>query len=232
MNVCKHFEESESRARLYPSITNPNWLVLRARREIFRGWLKSVSAPGMTVLDIGGRIQPYRSLMPAKDTRYIAIDLRLTSLVDIIADASRLPFSEAQYDLVICTQVLEYVSNPFETVAEIRRVLKPGGFLLLSVPSLYPSDSPMDGWRYFPAAIRRLTAEFSAIEIAAEGGSVVGLFRTLNVWLDWFARPAFLKSLIRHTAIPMFNLTALLLETAIRKRNEAFSPNFSVLARR
>jgi len=184
------------------------------------------------VLDIGGRIQPYRSLMLDKDTRYIAVDLRLTSLVDVIADANRLPFSEARYDLVICTQVLQYVSNPFETVAEIRRVLKPGGFLLLSVPSLYPSDSSIDGWRCFPAALRQLTAEFSAVEIAAEGSSVVGLFRTLNVWLDWFARPAFLKSLIRHTAIPMFNLAAVLLESATRKRNETFSPNFSVLARR
>lgn len=184
------------------------------------------------VLDVGGRVQPYRPLITTGGMRYIAVDLRTTSLVDVIADAGRLPFTDGQYDLVICTQTIQYVANPFEAMAEIRRVLKPGGFMLLSVPAIYPADSPSDGWRLYPAAIRHLTAEFSTTEIAAEGGSVVGLFRTLNVWLHWFMRPEWLRGLFAYTVIPTFNLIGFLLDAATGGKNEAFSANFSVLAKK
>ena len=69
------------RERLYPSLTNPNWLVLRKRRELFQRWLGRLPQQNLSVLDVGGRIQPYRSLVPGA-ARYIAIDLRATPLVE------------------------------------------------------------------------------------------------------------------------------------------------------
>ena len=51
----KEFQNA-GRARLYPSITNPNWLVLRKRRELFRRWLERPFPPDAIVLDVGGRI--------------------------------------------------------------------------------------------------------------------------------------------------------------------------------
>src|SRR5271165_6856214 len=84
--------------RLYPSITNPNWLVLRKRRELFRRWLTDSFPKGASVLDIGGRIQPYRTLLPG--ARYLAIDLRLSPLVNVVADGERIPFLSKKFDLV------------------------------------------------------------------------------------------------------------------------------------
>ncbi|HEY64839.1 MAG TPA: methyltransferase domain-containing protein [Caldilineae bacterium] len=47
-------------------------------------------------------------------------------------DASRLPFSDATFDAVCCLEVLEFTPDPRRTLEEMIRVLRPGGFLLLS----------------------------------------------------------------------------------------------------
>lgn len=44
-----------------------------------------------------------------------------------VADATRLPFADAAFDVVVCTQVLEFVPDVAKAIAEIRRVLRPGG---------------------------------------------------------------------------------------------------------
>ena len=56
--------QRQGKERLYPSLANPNWLVLRRRREIFLRWLENVRSSDLFVLDVGGWIQPYRALSP------------------------------------------------------------------------------------------------------------------------------------------------------------------------
>src|SRR5580700_6496356 len=171
----------QGRDRLFPSLTNPNWLVLRARRRIFDRWLAQLPAGELDVLDVGGQIQPYRALIANRLRRYLAVDLRVTPLVNVVARAEQLPLGDARFDLVICTQVLEYVAQPSSVFGEIHRVLRPGGALLLSVPSACPMDAEQECWRFLPQGLRRLLAGFTGVEIVAEGGSVVGFFRTMNV---------------------------------------------------
>ena len=156
-DAVKEFQNA-SRERLYPSIINPNWLVLRKRRELFCHWLEGSLPKGGTVLDIGGRIQPYRTLLP--ETRYLAIDLRVTPLVNVVANAERIPFPSQGFDLVLCTQMLEYAPDPGLVLSEIHRVLKPGGRVLLSVPSVFPQDADEDRWRFLSAGIRQLLSLF------------------------------------------------------------------------
>lgn len=50
-------------------------------------------------------------------------------------NAERMPFADASFDLVTCSETLEQVEDPIRAVREMARVLKPGGQLLLSVPS-------------------------------------------------------------------------------------------------
>ncbi len=203
----------EGRERLNPSLTNPNWLVLRRRREIFRKWLARVDGRDLDVLDVGGRIQPYRPLLQGRLRRYVAVDLRQTPLVNVVARGEQIPLASAQFDLVICTQVLEYVPEPAAVIAEIHRVLKPGGCLLLSVPAVFPRDSDHDSWRFLPESLRYLLRSFHDVEVASEGSSVAGFFRTVGVCLVMFARPAFLGRLLRFTLIPAMNITAVSLES-------------------
>lgn len=222
----------QGRDRLFPSLANPNWLVLRARRRIFDRWLAQLPSGELDVLDVGGRIQPYRALIANRVRRYIAMDLRLTPLVDVVARAELLPLGDARFDLVICTQVLEYVSQPSMVLGEIHRVLKPGGTLLLSLPSACPMDAEEECWRFLPAGLRYLLAGFSRVEVVAEGSSVAGFFRTVNTCLDVFVRYPAARFLYRHSLAPLVNLLGVLLEKLSGQRNEQFAVNYSVLAQK
>jgi SAM-dependent methyltransferase len=221
----------QAQERLHPALSDPNWLVLRARRKIFEEWIALIPGKALRILDVGGRLQPYRPLFAERVERYYAADLAPGPLVNVVASAGQLPFASDSFDLVVCTQVLEYVARPQEAIDEIRRVLKAGGSLLLSVPSVFPRDSDPEYWRFLPAAVRLMLGEFTQVEVEAEGSSVAGLFRTLNVWTFVFS-PVWLRFLLRYTGIPVVNAFGDLAEKVIGSKNDQFSANFSAWARK
>ena len=55
-----------------------------------------------------------------------------------VSDITRLPFADALFDLVICSEVLEHIPEDATAVREIIRVLKPGRLLVVSVPRYFP----------------------------------------------------------------------------------------------
>lgn len=107
-----------------------------------------------TILDIGAASRWLASCL-ADDARYIALDYPTTAVgmygcrPDVFADAHHLPFSDGCIDAVACFEVLEHTTDPELVLAEIARVLKPGGFAELSKPFLYPvHDAPYDFQRW------------------------------------------------------------------------------------
>src|SRR5215470_7182414 len=81
-----------ARSRLYPSITNHSYLVLRRRRQILSDWIEDLPVSNLHVLDIGGRYQPYRPLLGERVSRYYAIDVVPTPFVDVRGSGQQLPF--------------------------------------------------------------------------------------------------------------------------------------------
>jgi len=222
----------ESRDRLHPSLRNPSWLVLRRRREIFQRWLAQIEGCNLDVLDLGGRIQPYRPLLEGRVRRYIAVDMRKSPLVDIVGSGERLPLASGWFDLVICTQVLQYVPDPPAMLAEIFRVLKPGGRLLLSAPAIGLQDADEELWRFLPASWRLLLSAFHEIEIVPEGGSIIGFFRMINAGLNVFSRYPSIRSVFHWTLCPLINLTAELLDRVADSPNQQLTATYSVCARK
>lgn len=53
-------------------------------------------------------------------------------------DARRLPFADASFDRIICSEVLEHIVDYEQVLDEIRRILRPGGLLAVSVPRFFP----------------------------------------------------------------------------------------------
>ena len=221
----------DSQSRLNPSLRNPSWLILRQRRKIFQAGLDRLPESGLCVLDVGGRLQPYRVLLGARVKRYIAVDPQITPLVDVAAAGEALPFRDDQFDFVICTQVLEYFPHPRQAASEIRRVLRKGGVAFLSAPAVAVQDNDKEYWRFLPEGLRYILRDFESVEVVPEGNSLIGLLRTINVFLASFMRPRFLGPVVHWTIVPALNLAGYLLE-ALGGANDLFSANFSVWARK
>jgi len=54
--------------------------------------------------------------------------------LDIISDITAIPVENGAFDAVMCTEVLEHVPDPVAALKELNRVLKPGGYLLITAP--------------------------------------------------------------------------------------------------
>ena len=124
------------------------------------------------VLDVGCGAAGYRTFFPQLTT--LDLKPREGAKVDIIADAhdlSQIP--DVSFDVVLCTEVLEHLHTPPKAIAEFRRVLKPGGLLLLSTRFIFPlHDVPGDYFRFTKYGLRHLLTDFEILELTAEASTV------------------------------------------------------------
>lgn len=64
------------------------------------------------------------------------------------------------YDIVFSANVIEHVAKPWRWLEELKRCLKPGGFLISVNPISWPyHPAPIDAWRLFPSAYQSLYEE-------------------------------------------------------------------------
>lgn len=152
--------------RLNPHLQESDSLIYLNRRPILTNWLTALPGHDLTLLDIGGRIQPYRPLVQEKVQRYVAIDLQMEGLVDIVANGERLPFKDNSFDVVLCSDALQYIPDAPGAVTEMHRVLRPDGTLLLTTRGCYPEDHS-EYWRFIPSGLRYLTRMFDTFQNAA-----------------------------------------------------------------
>ncbi len=221
---------NSTRRRLYPSLTDPNYLALRSRRLIFTSWANQFRGKNMTILDVGGRYQPYRPLFEGLYDHYFSVDLIKTRQVSVVADAQNLPFPPSSFDLAIATQVFEYFPDPYKAARQVYDVLRPGGVLLATFAACTPRVAEEEYWRFTPSGFRLLLEPFAAVEIVPEMHSVAGLLRTVNLGLDTFVRYDMPRQTYRKTICPVVNLLGLGLESMNLTDNDLFTTNFSVRA--
>jgi SAM-dependent methyltransferase len=218
--------------RLYPSITNPNYLVLRRRRLILSKWMNNIPGNQLVVLDIGGRYQPYRPLLEGRFQRYFALDVLRTPFVDAIGKGEQLPFKADTFDIVIATGVFEYFPQPRVAAAEIHRILKPGGCLLMSVAAVCQRSVDEEHWHYLPAGLKFALGSFSSVEIVPEVSSLGGIVRLNAVALSIFARYGFIRQIVHHTVVPVLNGIGLGLEGSGISQNDQITGNYSAMAQK
>lgn len=78
--------------------------------------------------------------------------------IDVYANfASPLPFQDFSFDTVLLSDVLEHIPNPEILIAEVTRILRPGGCTIIGVPFLYYlHETPHDYNRYTRYQLERL----------------------------------------------------------------------------
>lgn len=74
--------------------------------------------------------------------------------------------ADSSYDVIACLEILEHTLNPFDAIKEIRRLLKDGGYVLLSAPLNWRIHGPSpDCWRFTEHGWRALLRDFEIIDI-------------------------------------------------------------------
>ena len=108
-------------------------------------WVQAQAAlipPNSWVLDAGAGASKYRAFFA--HCRYQTQDfcayrgplVKYLQAIDYVCDITAIPLSTGCLDAILCTEVLEHVTDPMAVLAEFSRLLKPGGKLLLTAPLL------------------------------------------------------------------------------------------------
>lgn len=209
-----------------------DYLVIRALQRDLRtqcGYLQG------RVLDLGCGNQPYRPLLTNVAT-YVPYDIDAQgSKPDVVGTAQLLPFADASFDGVLSTQVLEHVREPWTMAAEIARVLRPGGTVVLSAPQAWRlHEQPHDYFRYTIYGLSALCERvgLEPIETLNQGGAWAQVGQTVNntLWVRHAVRRFSLGWVLRRLGTVAINLSCSLLDRLWYDSGETL--NYVVRARK
>jgi SAM-dependent methyltransferase len=137
-------------------------------------------------LECGG--DRYRKFVTtANISRYevVDIDRNLPSLT-IHRDLQSLRgIKSCSFDVIVCTQVLQYVENPERAIKELWRVLRPSGCLLVSTPFVEKDCKKLaDRWRFTQQGMLSLLRLFKTCEVTVGGNIFVAACYWMGLGMD------------------------------------------------
>lgn len=144
------------------------------------------------VLDVGAGNSPWRSWLPAT-AHYQGLDIANSAEFGMVPcpadviyyDGNVFPFDSARFDSVFCIEVLEHAQNPELMVAEMARVLREDGRLVLSVPwSARCHHQPYDFHRFSRYRLADLLEEngFRDVQVVERGNDICTIANKLTVF--------------------------------------------------
>jgi SAM-dependent methyltransferase len=128
-------------------------------------------------LNVGAGGEIGRRVAALRNAELVNVDLSRDRRPDVVADACDLGcFQDETFDVVFLMEVLEHVRTPERALAEIHRVLKKEGMLLLSTPFLFEiHDRPDDYYRFTEFGLRHLLRGFRHVEVRRRNGYIKSL---------------------------------------------------------
>lgn len=155
------------------------WLSKKITREKLASFIEAHASDSKT-LDLGSAWSPYAKYFPNRT----ACDIEKREGVDVVADAHDLPFLDGEFEVILCSEVLEHLHAPEKAISEMYRVLKPGGTLILTTRFMFPQhDVPHDYFRYTEYGMRHLFRQWGILELVPETKN----FETLAVLIHRMA---------------------------------------------
>lgn len=123
-----HLEQNSYNMKMWKNTSRVQYLV---------DFITKHTKPGEKVLDVGCGDMYLAERLPEFDWTGIDInpDMSNKKAVTHNIEEYPYPFSDGQFDTVVCSEVLEHVFNPLNVNKEIKRILKPNGIYVLSTPN-------------------------------------------------------------------------------------------------
>ena len=131
MSAEPAFSAFDQARRREPRVVDTDWLVLRGLAREVSAAAGELARPGQVAIDFGCGDQPYRKTFERLGVDYRAADFGSSAEIAIHPDG-RIDAKKASADLVLSFQVLEHVRDLDRYLSEAKRLLRPGGRLLLS----------------------------------------------------------------------------------------------------
>ena len=165
-----------------------------------------------------GRWNLYLGGAGSRPAGYVNLDLFAVPGVDVAADAERLPFRGDLFQRVECDAVLEHVRRPEQVMAEIERVLAPGGYLHVVTPFCHPiHEYPRDYRRYTLDGLKELANGFEPVAEGWRTGPTATLLvfaiEYAKLLLPWRAWRGLAHGVLGWLLFPLRYLDLLLLRT-------------------
>lgn len=211
------------------ALTPGNLLIYAPRTSILESVKRETALFYGNVLDLGCGFMPYRSIVEANPSvdKYTGMDLESPTYYghiepDLKWDGTTIPLDDESVDCLMATEFFEHYSEPEKILAEIKRVLKPGGRFFGTVPFIWNlHEIPFDEYRYTPFSLKRIFegGGFEQINISALGGWNLAFAQMIGLWVTFVPINRHLRTVLRYLLFPVF---VILVKTD--RRSEGFDP--------
>jgi SAM-dependent methyltransferase len=210
--------------RRTPSLRSPTYAV----RAPLAQWLQEEAALARhrarrpRLLDVGCGAKPYEPFFTGAIGEYVGVDVA-NPAAELEGTVEDIPVPDESFELVLCTQTLEHVDDPARAVRELRRVVAPGGRVLVSTHGVQVyHPNPEDYWRWTHAGLRRLFREhasWSTVTVTPGSGATACIGMLVATSIDLLAKRAH----VRPAAVPLIvavNLVARTVDNASARLRE------------
>jgi SAM-dependent methyltransferase len=159
--------------RRHPRPTQFDYLHVRYLLDDLAAALRRVGGSAETVLDVFCGTRPYDDLMP-RSALVTGFDIpgNPYGVADVVS-AEFLPFADESFDLVLCIEGLHYAPDPRTAAAELRRILRPGGHVVVSVPLVWEYDRTVLEHRFTGPSLAQLFDGWDEVTVVENGGRAV-----------------------------------------------------------
>jgi len=210
------------------------------RRGLYKGIVMNKEYMKGRLLDFGCGKKPYKELFNVQE--YIGLDIEKSGhshkdeQIDIFYDGKTIPFEKDYFTSIFSSEVFEHIFNLEQILEELYRVLKPDGYMLITVPFVWEEhEIPFDFARYTSFGIEHLLrrAGFEIVATEKTSNYVETIFQMWNtyVWQNVLPSKRYLKALFIPLLITPINIIGILVSKILPKKRD-FYLNSVVVARK
>jgi len=207
-----------------------HYLHLKGLRDGLIRALSNVPAGAGWILDVYCGTQPYRPLLG--DAKVVGLDIdSYFRRVEVIAERD-LPFADETFDLVLSTQALYFVEDDAALVTEMNRVVRSGGYAIVTVPYLFVKSKTGNQRRYSAEEFSALFSTWEALDLQLVGGIGTGFGYAAGRWLQAAVRRARWTRPLAAVLAGLVNVFGLVLDAATRPLSRRWPATLIAVAQR